>query len=339
MLKFNRRYRMFVWRINFKKSNKVIRMRIANPLYDVIFKYLMEHTMIAIDILSAILGENIVSLELKPQELVGQMDNGVKVTRMDFKAVIKTKAGILKASLIELEKNKRGLEIPRFRWYLGFNYSKETIITTAEGKTEGADLPIMLIYFLGYDLNKNIPSPILKIGRTYQDVLTGHVYDLTDDFVEALSHDLYIIQISKLSMAAQTELEELLDVFNVAKYKTNDKHILEYTGTSTNPKVKRLVRHLNRAIQLDEIVETMKMEDDEVENAFAAEKKQKEDMRHERDAANRKTEEANRKTEEANRKTEEANREKDLANRKAEEAAEEIEYLKQQVAAALKNKK
>ena len=90
MLKFNRRYRMFVWRINFKKSNKVIRMRIANPLYDVIFKYLMEHTMIAIDILSAILGENIVSLELKPQELVGQTDSGVTVTRMDFKAVIKT---------------------------------------------------------------------------------------------------------------------------------------------------------------------------------------------------------------------------------------------------------
>ena len=85
-------------------------------------------------------------------------------------------------------------------------------------------------------------------------------------------------------MAAQTELEELLDVFNVAKYKTNDKHVLEYTGTSTNPKVKRLVRHLSQAIEVDEIIERMKMED-EVENAFAAEKKQKEDMRLERYAA------------------------------------------------------
>ena len=313
-------------------------MRIANPLYDVIFKYLMEHTRIARDILSAITGENIVSLELKPQELIGQTDSGVKVTRMDFKAVIKNKEGILKASLIELEKNKRGLEVPRFRRYLGFNYSKETMVTTADGKTEAADLPITLIYFLGYELNKNIPSPILKIGRTYQDVVTGHVYDLTDDFVEALSHDLYIIQIPKLSMAAQTELEEILDVFNVAKYKTNDKHVLEYTGTSTNPKVKRLVRHLSQAIEVHEIVERMKMED-EVENAFAAEKKQKEDMRLERDEAIRNADEANRNADEANREKEAMRLEKEESNRKAEAAAKEIEYLKQQVAAALKNKK
>ena len=115
-------------------------MRIANPLYDAIFKYLMEHTLIAIDILPAITGENIVSLELKPQELVGQMDNGVKVTRMDFKTVIKNKEGILQVSLIELEKNKRGLEIPRFRRHLGFNYSKETVVTTADGTTEAACL-------------------------------------------------------------------------------------------------------------------------------------------------------------------------------------------------------
>ena len=292
-------------------------MRIANPLYDVIFKYLMENTLIAMDILSAILGENIVSLELKPQELVGQTDSGVTVTRMDFKAVIKTKAGILKASLLELEKNKRGLEVPRFRRYLGFNYSKETMITTADGTIEPADLPITLIYFLGYELNKNIPSPILKIGRTYEDVLTGHVYDLTDDFVEALSHDLYIIQIPKLSMAAQTELEELLDVFNVAKYKTNDKHVLEYTGTSTNPKVKRLVRHLNRATQLHEIVETMRMEDD-YERLLVAQKNEKE-------AAQRRNVELERRNEEVERRN--------------EASTKEIEFLKQQLAAALKDKK
>ena len=305
-------------------------MRIANPLYDVIFKYLMEHTRIARDILSAITGENIVSLELKPQELVGQMDNGVKVTRMDFKAVIKNKDGIFKVSLIELEKNKRGLEIPRFRRYLGFNYSKETMITTADGKTEAADLPIILIYFLGYELNKSIPSPILKIERAYKDAITGVVYDLTDDFVEALSHDLYIIQIPKLSMVAQTELEELLDVFNVEKYKTNDKHILEYTGTSTNPKVKRLLRHLSQATEVHEIVERMKMED-EVENAFAAEKKQKEDMRLERD-------EANREREAMRREKDEATREKDEATRQKEATERENEYLKQQLAEMVKNK-
>jgi hypothetical protein len=37
-------------------------MKIANPIYDVVFKYLMENTEIAKDILSVILGVTIVSI-------------------------------------------------------------------------------------------------------------------------------------------------------------------------------------------------------------------------------------------------------------------------------------
>ena len=37
-------------------------MKIANPIYDIIFKYLMEDTEIAKDILSLILNENIISV-------------------------------------------------------------------------------------------------------------------------------------------------------------------------------------------------------------------------------------------------------------------------------------
>lgn len=280
-------------------------MRIANPIYDVIFKYLMENMEIAQYIISAILDEEIVSLELQPQELVTQTEGGIKVARMDFKAVIKTKAGELKATLIELEKNKRGLEVPRFRRYFGHNYFKETTITTDTGKTEQVDLPITVIYFLGYELNKDIDAAVLKVERIYRNVVTNTIFTLKDSFLEALSHDLYVIQIPKLAMVVQTELEQLLDVFNVSKYKTNDKHILEYTGVTTNPKVKRVLKYLNKAMQADEIVEAMKVED-EIDNLIdghkretAEERRQKEEALHKLNLSEKREEEERRQKEEA----------------------------------------
>jgi len=45
-------------------------MRIANPIYDVFFKYLMEDLEIARRLLSAIISEDIVELTVHPQELL-----------------------------------------------------------------------------------------------------------------------------------------------------------------------------------------------------------------------------------------------------------------------------
>jgi hypothetical protein len=320
-------------------------MRIANPIYDVIFKYLMENTEIAKDILSAILGETIISLEMKPQELVTQSEGGVKVSRMDFKAVIKNQTGELKTTLIELEKNKRGLEIPRFRRYLGHNYFKETTITTDSGKTEQADLPITVIYFLGYELNKNIDAAVLKVERIYRNVITNAIFDLKDSFLEALSHDLYVIQIPKLAMVAQTELEQLLDVFNVSKYKTNDKHILEYTGVSTNPKVKRVLKYLNKAMQVDEIVEAMKVED-EIDFLIDGYKKVTEEAKREKDEAVLQKDEAVLQKDEAVLQKDEAVLQKDeavlklrLSENREQEALLQIEHLRQQLEAMKKDDK
>ena len=47
-------------------------MQIANPIYDIIFKYLMENDEIAKDILSALLNEKIIQVALKPQETRGK---------------------------------------------------------------------------------------------------------------------------------------------------------------------------------------------------------------------------------------------------------------------------
>ena len=47
-------------------------MIIANPIYDSVFKYLLEDIDIAKELLSTIIGAEIVSLSVKPQETTAE---------------------------------------------------------------------------------------------------------------------------------------------------------------------------------------------------------------------------------------------------------------------------
>ncbi len=240
-------------------------MQIANPIYDTIFKYLMENVEIAKIILSAILNEQILSVEVKPQEMaINVKSKGkpvVRIIRLDFKATIQGTDGTLKKVLIEIQKAKKGFEIQRFRRYLGENY----IVSDNLDKNNKDSLPITSIYFLGYRL-KYIRFPALKVGRTFMNAVTRRKIKtpIKENFVEQLSHDMYVIQIPRLKdMATQTQLEKVLDVFSQTKYKTSDAHVLEYTGDMSTPEVAQIVRYLNRAIADDDIRRQMIAEDEE----------------------------------------------------------------------------
>jgi hypothetical protein len=236
-------------------------MKIANPIYDVVFKYLMENNEIAKDILSAILNEEIVSVELQSQEFTETSATGIQVFRLDFKAIIRTKLGDLKTSLIEIQKTKGGFKIGRFQTYLGFNYMKSHIILKENEQPKDERYPITAIYFLGFRL-KNVKIPVLKVERQYFNAVSNRKLNVKEDFVEKLSHDLYAIQIPRLKMHIGTELEQILDVFNQKKYKTSDSHILEYTGTTNDPRIARVVKHLGRAIVSNpDLLHAMVMED------------------------------------------------------------------------------
>jgi hypothetical protein len=236
-------------------------MKIANPIYDVVFKYLMENNEIAKDILSAILNVEIVSLELQSQEFTETSATGIQVFRLDFKAVIRTKSGELKTILIEIQKAKSGFKIGRFQTYLGLNYMKSHIILKENEQPKDERYPITAIYFLGFRL-KNVKVPVLKVERQYINAVSNRKLNVKEDFVEKLSHDLYAIQIPRLKMQIGTELEQILDVFNQKKYKTTDSHILEYTGTTNDPKIARVVKHLRRAIVSNpDLLHAMIMED------------------------------------------------------------------------------
>ena len=251
-------------------------MIIANPLYDVVFKYLLEDVEIARELLSTILGEEVQSLEMKPQETSTETSGDIRILRFDFKAVIKKPNGEINKVLIELQKAKQAFDVMRFRRYLGDNYRKEDEVLNDKGEPEKRPLPIITIYFLGFPLN-SIQSGVVKINREYRDVVTQEILDIKEDFVELLTHDSYLIQVRKLAKAARNKLERVLHIFSPIYQTSKDKHQFDFQGDTNEPLVKKMVDRLGRAIASEEIRDLMDVED-ELDRIFEREMKKKDEI-------------------------------------------------------------
>ena len=244
-------------------------MIIANPIYDVVFKYLLEDANIARDLLSTILGEEVVQLEFKPQETSTESSDSIKILRLDFKAIIKKKDGSLFKVLIELQKSKQVFDVMRFRRYLGDNYRKEDQMIDNDGVAVIRPLPIITIYFLGFLLN-NVPSGVIKVKREYVDAVTEEILGVKDDFVELLTHDSYMIQVGRLPIESRGKLDRVMQIFSPMYQDKVDKHQVDFQGDIHDPLVWKMVERLGRAIASDEYRDKMDVED-EIDRIFERE--------------------------------------------------------------------
>ena len=77
---------------------------IANPIYDSVFKYMMEDDRVAKIMLSALLQKEIIHLEMRPHEYTGVTQRKISMMRIDFAATIKNEDGTQQLILIELQK-------------------------------------------------------------------------------------------------------------------------------------------------------------------------------------------------------------------------------------------
>ena len=240
-------------------------MQIANPIYDVVFKYLMEDNKIAKLVISSIIDQEIDSLEFQSTEgTVELQDKSLTVYRLDFAAKIKSAEGFKKV-IIEIQKAKLPTDITRFRKYISEQYGSPHNIYTENisHKEVKKAMPIISIYFLGQPL-ENITVPIIKVQRSYYDRTTGEEIKEREEFIESLTHDSFVIQISKLRRERQTELEILLSVFD-QKNIDDDNHILNVKEEDFPEKHRPIIRRLQRAIAEPKVRKTMDMEDEILE--------------------------------------------------------------------------
>ncbi len=251
-------------------------MTIANPIYDIVFKYLMEDLDIAKGILSTILNVEITELSIQPQETIAETEQdgkAIRIYRIDFAAIVKQKDGFTKKILIELQKSKRNTNVLRFRRYLAENYQKEDTIV-ANGVERKQSLEIVTIYFLGFNL-EHVPVPVLHANHSFKDASTGEPVEEAskEDFVRLLNHESYMIQIRKLPRDAKSRLYRVLSVFNQS-YKATDEHTLEYKEDTNDPLVEKMLHRLTRAIADEAMRKKMDIEDEfdreyqELENKY-----------------------------------------------------------------------
>ena len=239
-------------------------MEIANPIYDVVFKYMMEDNAVAKLLVSSIIGEEVVSLDPKPQEHTIEKDKegddktSITVYRLDFSAKIKTPDGH-KLIIIEMQKASLPTDIMRFRRYLGEQYiDVSNSITDRDGGIEA--MQIYSIYFLGKDL-EICDTPVLSIFPEIRDVATQKVVKGKSEFIESLNHKCWVVQISCLKKRRRNELEQLLSVFDQTN-RTSDIHILNVREEDFPEKYRPVIRRLKAAASNKTVKRQMKEEDE-----------------------------------------------------------------------------
>jgi len=208
-------------------------MLIANPIYDVVFKKMMENERVAKFFISTLLEKNIETVEVKPQEFTYTSElAGLAVFRLDFIATIKTDDGEYTKVLIEIQKAKNEIDLMRFRNYLAEQYKKEDIIDN-----EKVILPNTTIYILGFKLPE-IEVPCLKVERNYIDLVNNKVIDTKSAFVEKLTHNSFIVQVDRITNRYQTSLDKLLSIFEQKNFSDDRKITKEFNHNLDNEEIK-----------------------------------------------------------------------------------------------------
>jgi hypothetical protein len=100
-------------------------------------------------------------------------------------------------------------------------------------------------------------------------VITQEILEIKEDFAELLTHDSYLIQLRLLSGNARNKLEQVLQVFS-PRFKTQNKHQLDFVGDLAEPLVQKMVARLERAMASESIRDKMDVED-EIDRIFERE--------------------------------------------------------------------
>ena len=198
---------------------------VANPIYDAVFKYLMEDNRVAKTILSALLKQEVAEVDMRKHEYTNGTRDKISMFRIDFGAKVRQDDGSLKLVLIELQKTWLETETLRFRQYLGTQYANPDNIIK-DDNPNGWGIPMITVYLLGPRVG-DIEEPVLYVKHKSYDydgmeVTTG----MPDPFVESLVHDSIIVQIPLLHGRVNNRLVEVLSVFDQTNKDGHNRQVL-----------------------------------------------------------------------------------------------------------------
>ena len=301
-------------------------MLVANPIYDTVFKFLMEDERIARTILSALLKQDIVNVELRPHEYSNTKRDTLSIFRIDFAATVRQSDGSEQLILIELQKTWLPTETLRFRQYLGVQYENPKNIV-AESSDQHA-MPMVAVYILGHCLG-DIEEPVVYVRHQAYDYNEQLVTKgMPNAFIESLTHDSIIVQIPRLHGKINNRLDEILSIFDQTYKNRDNQHVLNLNDSyyaEDDVEMQRILRRLLIAAADADMRMDMNVED---EYFSIIESRDTDIMMKNRELAESaaKLKESNQKLEESNQKLEESNQKLEKSNKALQKS---IDMLKQ----------
>lgn len=236
-------------------------MIIANPIYDSVFKFMLEDNRVARILLSALLKKEVRELEMRRNEFSNLSQTRISLFRIDFSAKIVGEDGKEQLVLIELQKTWLATETLRFRQYLGTQYlDKENVPSTDNPK--GYGLPIISIYILGHKLG-DLQQPVVYVRRRYLDYDNVELTEgVPDPFIESLTHDSIIVQIPYLKERPRNHLERILRVFDQDYRMDENDHFLNIDESGMEGEERLVLNRLVLAAASKDIRKNMSIEDE-----------------------------------------------------------------------------
>lgn len=235
---------------------------VANPLYDAVFKYLMEDERIARTILSALLKKKVLKVKTRRNEYANvTRHESISMFRIDFAATVEDEDGQPRLLLIELQKTWLPTETLRFRRYLALQYNnEENMVGEPQGRYA---IPMVAIYLLGHRVG-DIKAPIIYVNHKAYDYDNNEVREgMPDPFVESLQHDSIIVQIPLLHGRVNNRLEQLLSVFDQANVADDNKVVkIDEQQFEGDTDMEYVVRRLQSAAADPEMRFQMNAEDE-----------------------------------------------------------------------------
>jgi hypothetical protein len=189
-------------------------MVIANPIYDTVFKRLMENKRVAHFFVETIIGEQVVDIAMVPQE---------------YTCPVKTKKDTVRDGKKKVKVEVEILSIIRFDFV--------ATIRNADGEYKKVFIEIQ---------KSNKPGDLMRF-RTYTDIIGKTVIKQKSKWIEELTHDGYFVQIPHIAGKPRTSLEKLLSIFEQKFFIDDKKTIKDYEYPLDDENIKTVIEVLRHA--------------------------------------------------------------------------------------------
>ena len=248
---------------NSKKEDFLI---IPNPIYDVVFKYLMEDNKSAKIILSTLINEKIKKLTFEPISHTEKIkdtrtNKDIKLFHLDFTALIEKSNGEEELIMIEIQKANRASDIFRFKRYISTNFQRKQekeIINPRTQAVEKINKPIRLIpiFILNFRIENEVNDLIIRTNRVKMGVFKEQQLKKNNEFIDNLTYDIWVVQLPNLSKIKKTDYENdeyksklylLLKLFDQEAQNIKNKHRLLLIKKIFPEFLERIIKRLKSA--------------------------------------------------------------------------------------------